>query len=288
MRQYDFEKVNHNHSAWNSPSTEPREYERSLSAAPDSLAATSGKIARPESRVSMKKLAGSAGQASARSSLLQLQRQHGNQYVQRFLQLSRSAEGDGKVMPDVERAIESSRGGGQSLDRGVQAQMGQALNADFSGVRVHTDAGADGLNQSLSAKAFTTGSDIYFRQGEYNPGSSGGRELLAHELTHVAQQNPDKVQTKPDDDGIQTSCACGGPAPGPQMKLSVSQPGDQYEQEADRIANAVMHQEQQGSTGSSQTQSINRQMPEEEEKLQGKYRDDKIRRQVEEEEEKPA
>jgi hypothetical protein len=208
--------------------------------------------------------------------------------VPRFLQLSRSAEGDGKVMPDVERAIESSRGGGQSLDRGVQGQMGQALNADFSGVRVHTDAGADGLNQSLSARAFTTRRDIYFRQGEYNPGSSGGRELLAHELTHVVQQNPHKVQTKPDDDGIQTSCACGGTAAGPQMKLSVSAPGDQYEQEADGMASAVMQRETTANSAASPADSIHRQMPEEEEELQAKYRDDKISRQpMEEEEEKP-
>src|SRR5262249_34009533 len=134
-----------------------------------------------------------------------------------------------------------------------------------SSVRVHTDAGADGLNRSLSAKAFTTGRDIYFRQGEYNPGGSGGRELLAHELTHVVQQNPAKVQTKPDDGGSQGGCTCGAsPATGPQMKLSVRQPGDQYEQEADRVASAVMHQEQ-GSNGASQAQSIHRQMPEEEE-----------------------
>jgi len=255
MRQYDFDKGNPNHSICNSPSKEPRRHERSLPPAP----------------------------TNQQSSLLQLQRQHGNQYVQRFLQLFRSAEGDGNVMPDVERAIESSCGGGQSLDSGVKAQMGQALNADFSGVRVHTDAGADGLNQSLSARAFTTGRDIYFRQGEYNPGSSSGRELLAHELTHVVQQNPDKVQTKSDDDA---SCACGAaPAPGPQMKLSVSQPGDQYEQEADRVAGAVMHQEQQGSAGSSQAQRIHRQMPEEEEEIQTKLRNDQLQRQAAPEEE---
>jgi Domain of unknown function (DUF4157) len=240
-----------------------------------------------------KKKAGQAAsvQRSAASpdhSLLQLQRQYGNRYVQRVVTLARATEGEGDVMPDVERAIESSRSGGQSLDSGVQAQMGQALNADFSGVRVHTDAGADGLNQSLSARAFTTGRDIYFRQGEYNPGSSVGRELLAHELTHVVQQNPDKVQTKSDDDVSRSGCGCGSSAaPGPQMKLTVSQPGDQYEQEADRVANAVMHQEQ-GSAGSSQAQSMQRQMPEEDkDKLQGKFRDDQIRRQVEEEEEKP-
>ncbi|MCM3901774.1 MAG: hypothetical protein ND866_08720, partial [Pyrinomonadaceae bacterium] len=64
--------------------------------------------------------------------------------------------------------------------------------------------------------------------------------------------------------------------------------GDQYEQEADRVANAVMHQELQGSAGSSQAQSIHRQLPEEDkDKLQGKFRDDQIRRQIEEEEEKP-
>jgi len=100
----------------------------------------------------------------------------------------------------------------------------------------------------------------------------------------MVQQNPDKMQTKSDDDGSQAGCSCGSSvAPGPQMKLSVSQPGDQYEQEADRVANAVMHQEQQGSSGSSHTQSIHRQMPEEEEEMmQAKYRDDQIRRQMEE------
>src|SRR5262249_4585459 len=100
---------------------------------------------------------------------------------------------------------------------------------------------------------------------------------------------PDKVQTKSDDEGSQGGCTCGtSPAPGPQMKLSVSQPGDQYEQEADRVASAVMHREQQSSAGSSETSSIHRQMPEEEtDKMQAKYRDDKISRQMEEEKEKP-
>jgi Domain of unknown function (DUF4157) len=44
------------------------------------------------------------------------------------------------------------------------------------------------MNQSIQAKAFTTGKDIFFRQGEYNPGNRGGQELIAHELTHVVQQ----------------------------------------------------------------------------------------------------
>src|SRR5262249_44937720 len=136
--------------------------------------------------------------ATTASSLLQMQRQHGNRFVQRVVALARNAEGDGHVMPDVERAIESSRHGGQALDSGVKASMGETLNADFSDVRVHTGADADALNRSLSARAFTTGQDIYFRQGEYNPGSAGGRELLAHELTHVVQQDPAVVHPKTD------------------------------------------------------------------------------------------
>jgi hypothetical protein len=74
--------------------------------------------------------------------------------------------------------------------------MESSFGADFSGVRVHADAQSDTLNQSLNARAFTTGQDVFFRQGAYSPGSSGGRELLAHELTHVVQQNGDQVQTK--------------------------------------------------------------------------------------------
>jgi hypothetical protein len=60
--------------------------------------------------------------------------------------------------------------------------------ADFSGVKVHTDAQSDQLNRSIQAKAFTTGQDVFFRAGAYQPGSRAGQELIAHELTHVVQQ----------------------------------------------------------------------------------------------------
>ena len=72
--------------------------------------------------------------------------------------------------------------------------MEQAFNADFSGVKVHTGAESDTLNRSLSARAFTSGHDVFFRQGEYNPDSTAGQELLAHELTHVVQQRGTAVQ----------------------------------------------------------------------------------------------
>ncbi|MHC0066388.1 eCIS core domain-containing protein [Nostoc sp. UIC 10890] len=106
----------------------------------------------------------------------------------------REAIAEGEASRDLESAINSTRGSGQPLDASLQQSMGQAMGTDFSGVRVHTDVQADQLNQSIQAKAFTTGKDLFFRQGEYQPGSRGGQELIAHELTHVVQQNGGAVQ----------------------------------------------------------------------------------------------
>ncbi|MEA5602717.1 DUF4157 domain-containing protein [Nostoc sp. UHCC 0252] len=91
--------------------------------------------------------------------------------------------------PDLETSINQARGGGQAIADNIRKPMEVAFGADFSGVKVHTDGQSDQLNRSIQARAFTTGQDVFFRQGEYNPGSRGGQELLAHELTHVVQQN---------------------------------------------------------------------------------------------------
>jgi uncharacterized protein DUF4157 len=159
----------------------------------------------------------------AEHSLLQLQRQYGNRYVERVLALARQAPSDKGTSPSaqVESAIEQERGGGQNLDSSVRRQMEGPLGADLSGVRVHTDTQADSLNSSLSARAFTTGQDIFFSQGAYQPGSSTGRELIAHELTHVVQQGGDQVR----------------------RAMTVSQPGDPHEVEAEETARAIMQSE---------------------------------------------
>ncbi|MEH1948994.1 MAG: DUF4157 domain-containing protein [Nostoc sp.] len=99
--------------------------------------------------------------------------------------------------PDLETSINQARGGGQAMADNIRQPMEQAFGADFSGVKVHTDGQSDQLNRSIQARAFTTGQDVFFRQGEYNPGSRGGQELLAHELTHVVQQNGGAVQRSP-------------------------------------------------------------------------------------------
>jgi hypothetical protein len=102
------------------------------------------------------------------------------------------------VSQSVEQGIQSERGGGESLPSDSQDFFSQRMGADFSGVRVHTGEKADGLNGSIQAKAFTTGSDIFFAEGQYNPQSADGQRLLAHELTHVVQQGA-AVQSKRED-----------------------------------------------------------------------------------------
>lgn len=154
-------------------------------------------------------------------SLRRLQRDYGNAFVGRVLRQATGGETSNASMDSIERSIDGARGGGQAMDHGTRGQMESAFGADFSGVRIHHDSRADGLSQSISARAFTTGKDVFFRQGEYSPGASAGRELLAHELTHVVQQN----------------------GTGVQRKMSVSQPGDPHEVEADEMARAVMARE---------------------------------------------
>jgi hypothetical protein len=103
------------------------------------------------------------------------------------------------------------------LESTVQKQMSETPGQDFSGVRVHKDKETDELNQQLSARAFTTGRDIFFKQGEYNPGTSRGRELIAHELSHVVQQSS-------------------GRASGGGSGMTIRPAGDAFEQEADVLA----------------------------------------------------
>jgi hypothetical protein len=104
-----------------------------------------------------------------------------------------------EMTDDIEGSIEGQRGGGQGLPDSARDFFEPRFGQDFSGVQIHTGKEADTLNRQLDARAFTTGSDIFFRDGEYNPQSSSGRELLAHELTHVVQQGASAaIQMKPD------------------------------------------------------------------------------------------
>ena len=86
-------------------------------------------------------------------------------------------------------SIQSSKGNGPSMDHSTQSFMGDRFGVDFRNVKVHTDGEAIKMNRELHAKAFTVGNDIYFNRGQDQPQSNEGKKLLAHELTHVVQQN---------------------------------------------------------------------------------------------------
>ena len=153
-----------------------------------------GKVQPPQNKPAEKK---PAEGPAAENPLAGLQQQVGNQAVQRLI-AQRQGSGPAETDEATADQINQLRGGGQSLDGAVQRELGTRMGADFSGVSVHATPEADDLNQRLGARAFTTGQDIFFRQGEYDPHSSGGKELLAHELTHVVQQNA-APQRKPED-----------------------------------------------------------------------------------------
>ncbi|MCB9287773.1 MAG: DUF4157 domain-containing protein [Lewinellaceae bacterium] len=103
--------------------------------------------------------------------------------------------GGGKVAgTSLSNRITSAAGRGKPLSAGTKAEMESAFSADFSGVSVHTDEESVAMNQGLGAQAFTHGKDVFFNAGKYNPESADGKRLLAHELTHVVQQNGEEVQ----------------------------------------------------------------------------------------------
>ena len=93
-----------------------------------------------------------------------------------------------QVPPNVAANIQSKKGGGQPLANSTRSFFESRFDQDFSQVRIHTGAQASDTARSINAKAFTLGKDLVFGSGEYRPGSTEGKRLMAHELTHLLQQ----------------------------------------------------------------------------------------------------
>jgi len=89
----------------------------------------------------------------------------------------------------IENQIQYMKGGGRSLSQGERAFFEPRLGYDFSDVRVHEDAKASEAARGVNARAFTIGKDVVFNAGEYSPDNQKSQKLMAHELTHVIQQN---------------------------------------------------------------------------------------------------
>jgi hypothetical protein len=121
------------------------------------------------------------------------------------------------VPPIVHEVLRSP---GQPLEPATRAFMEPRFGHDFSQVRVHADARAAESTRAVNALAYTVGGDIFFGKNGYQPGSPEGNQIIAHELTHVIQQqefsNP------------------------PRQNLTLGQPEDASEQEADQIASTII------------------------------------------------
>ncbi len=92
---------------------------------------------------------------------------------------------------------ETIRSNGAPLDLHTRSFMEKRFGHDFSRVRIHNDSAAARSAREVNALAYTVGHDIVFGAGQYTPGSSAGKKLLAHELTHVIQQSQPNPSVAP-------------------------------------------------------------------------------------------
>lgn len=146
---------------------------------------------------------------------------HGGECAEcRKKRLQRKAVGDKQetaVPPIVHDVLRSP---GQPLDPATRAYMEPRFGHDFSQVRVHTDAQANKSARAVAAQAYTVGAHVVFGKGHYQPATSTGQRLIAHELTHVLQQHA-------------------GMAFDQRPPLTINAPNDPAEQEAEQVANAL-------------------------------------------------
>jgi len=122
------------------------------------------------------------------------------------------------IPPVVDEVLNSS---GQPLDTATRAFMEPRFGHDFSQVRVHTDPRAGESAEAVNAQAYTVGRDVVFAPGQYQPTTEAGNAVLAHELSHVVQQ-----------DDVAGHAAS-----------TISHPSDSSEREADVVAGNVLRNE---------------------------------------------
>lgn len=110
---------------------------------------------------------------------------------------SEHSDGSSEIKSDTMSHINASMSGGQPLPTDVRRFMEPRFKADFSQVRIHTDANSAQLNRQVNAKAFAIKNHVFFGKDQFKPDSDDGKELIAHELTHTIQQGG-AIQRKSD------------------------------------------------------------------------------------------
>jgi hypothetical protein len=168
-------------------------------------------------RTSVAKTADDDSRTPAAEAVTALQQTAGNRAVAQLISTGLPSEDPGAAL---QLGLASP---GASLPADLQREIGGALGADLSTVRVHTGSDANDSARDLGARAYTVGEDVVLGDDVGSASSDDGKRTLAHELTHVVQQRSGPV------DGTDVG---GG--------VSVSDPSDRFEQEATATADAVM------------------------------------------------
>ena len=115
--------------------------------------------------------------------------------------------------PAVQEAL-ARCGTGEALPAELRTRMERELGVPLGRVRIHTDGVAAAAADAVDAEAFTVGEDVFFAAGRFDPQSTSGRALIAHELVHVVQSWQGRTASKP----------------------AVSSPSDPLEREAATVA----------------------------------------------------
>jgi hypothetical protein len=129
--------------------------------------------------------------------------------------------GNSSVSPIVHEVLSSP---GQPLDNAVRAFFEPHFGHDFSHVRVHLGARASASAQAVNAFGYTVGNQVVFGEGQYQPSNRKGLRLIAHELTHVVQQQF-------------------GRSAGLQKQTDGEESGEGTEEEAERISDQIVANE---------------------------------------------
>ncbi len=167
------------------------------------------------------------------------------------------------VAGNIESSIQAAQGAGKPLSARERSFYEPRFGADFSAVKVHTDARAQTLARSVNARAFTVGNNIFFGDAQYSPNTSEGKRLMAHELTHTVQQGGRTMQAAQ----LQRTCALNRVRPGnrrqrnltaAQINASISYTYEHYSASSIRIIQRLIGTTVDGDFGPGSARTLGR------------------------------
>ncbi len=128
-------------------------------------------------------------------SSIQRKCEHCEQEEKEKLQRKEENGNESETSPSFDQYVDGLNNSGSSLPPASKTFFESRMGYDFSNVKIHTDSVAAKSAQSIHALAYTSGNNIVFNQNQFQPGTTNGDKLIAHELTHTIQQN-NNISTK--------------------------------------------------------------------------------------------